>query len=134
MKRKTFLASSISALTLALAVAGGASLTATGVSAQHSDGNGFISNRLEDKLENAFSDERPDCTLSAEQVAELDAFFKVKTFELDVDGQPTTVAAVKGKHLTKAQLKAYLGVSDAELDCSITRHKHWFFLPVQPSA
>ncbi len=137
MKRKLFWATNLSALTLGLSVAGGLGLSSTGVSAHNNDEGGTqsSSHRLEHKLSTRFSDDQPDCMLTAEQVAELDAFFKVKTFAVEVNGQDMTVAALKGRDLTKAQIRNYLEASNGseELSCSITRHKGVFYLPVQPS-
>jgi hypothetical protein len=137
MKRKLFWGANLSALTLALSVAGGLGLSSAGVSAHNNDGGGTHSSRhkLEHKLSARFSDDQADCMVTAQQVAELDAFFNVKTFDVEVNGQDTTVAAVKARGLTRAQLRDYLEANnEGDLDCSITRYKGVFYLPVQPSA
>lgn len=72
------------------------------------------------------------CALTTEQVAELDAFFKVKQFELEIKGEAVLIAAVSGKHLTKKQLMDYLKASDHDLKCKIIHHHRIFFFPVLP--
>ena len=72
------------------------------------------------------------CTLNDRQVAELDAFFKVDTFQVNVNGDVVTIAAVSGKHLTKKELKDFLKASDQTLECKIVERHHVFFLPVLP--
>jgi hypothetical protein len=72
------------------------------------------------------------CTLHSEQVAELDAFFNVRTFEFDIKGEEVTVAAVQGRHLTKKQLMQYLKASDEDLQCQIVHRHKIFFFPVVP--
>jgi hypothetical protein len=76
--------------------------------------------------------EQEICMLSTEQVAELDAFFNVDTFALEVEGNTVTIASIKGRHLSKHQLLDYLQASDSELDCQVIQHHHIFFLPVLP--
>lgn len=72
------------------------------------------------------------CTLNDQQVAELDAFFKVNTFSLTVNGDVVTIAAVSGHHLTKKQLMDFLKASDSTLECKLVVQHHVFFLPVLP--
>ena len=72
------------------------------------------------------------CTLNDQQVAELDAFFKVNTFSLTVNGDVVTIAAVSGRHLTKKQLMDFLKASDSTLQCKLVQQHHVFFLPVLP--
>jgi hypothetical protein len=136
MKRKLFWATNLSALTLALSVAGGVGVNSPAASAHNNTGWGTHSSahRLERRLVARLSDDQPDCMVSAEQIAELDAFFKVKTFDIEVNDQNVTVAAIKGKGLTRAQIRAYLQAgADTDLNCSITSYKGAFYLPVQPS-
>ena len=79
-----------------------------------------------------FNGEQEICSLNTEQVAELDAFFKVDTFDVDVRGENVTIAAVSGKRLTKQQLLNYLKASDQSLECHLVQHHRMFFLPVLP--
>jgi hypothetical protein len=72
------------------------------------------------------------CMLSTEQVAELDAFFNVQTFNLQVQEDTVTIASVSGRRLTKQQLLDYLRASDSNLDCRIIQHQRVFFMPVLP--
>lgn len=84
-----------------------------------------------DKFQKLQEDEEI-CALTPEQVAELDAFFKVKTTELKIHGDIVTIAGVSGHHLTKRQLMDYLRVNDASLDCRIVKKRRVFLFPVLP--
>ena len=73
------------------------------------------------------------CSLNEQQVAELDAFFRVNTFDVKVaEDDSVTIAAVSGRKLTKRQLMEYLRASDSELECKLVHHRRVFFFPVLP--
>lgn len=72
------------------------------------------------------------CSLNSTQVAQLDAFFDVDTFDIEVEETDVTIASVSGRHLTKQQLMDYLRASDESLRCKVIQHHRVFFLPVIP--
>jgi hypothetical protein len=72
------------------------------------------------------------CSVTPLQAAELDAFFNVKEFQIQIGDDIITIERVAGKHLTEAELRAFLRASDPDLDCEIVGRAHVFFLPLIP--
>jgi hypothetical protein len=95
------------------------------------DGDGGDNHGMLDKL-GGDANTKMICSVTPLQAAELDAFFHVKEFNFQVDGNVMTVERVSGHNLTKKQLKDFLKASDASLNCHVIGGGHVFFLPLIP--
>lgn len=72
------------------------------------------------------------CSVTPLQAAELDAFFHVKEFDINIGGNIVTIEKVSGRTLTAKQLKDFLRASDESLQCHLIGRGHVFFLPLIP--